>query len=112
MYLNSVWSEIQQNKKQISSKIIHFIKSVYFRPVTIYERHMKNGEYTEYTEISKSNQNWIIARTVRTKEKDKQYWILDKNFTLDTRYTKTHYRKRRANNFIKLYNLKLQDHWS
>jgi hypothetical protein len=44
--------------------------------VPTYERHMDNGRYAEYVEEAKSNKRWVIARSVRVKDKSENYWII------------------------------------
>lgn len=52
--------------------------------VPIYSRHMDStGRYAEYVETAKSNDDFIIARTLHINDKKKNYWIISKNFSLD-----------------------------
>lgn len=52
--------------------------------VPIYSRHMDStGRYAEYVETAKSNDDFIIARTLHINDKKKNYWVISKNFSLD-----------------------------
>jgi len=52
--------------------------------VPIYSRHMDStGKYAEYAETAKSNDDFIIARTLHIKDKKQNYWIISKDFSLD-----------------------------
>ena len=45
--------------------------------VPVYSRHMdKSGRYAEYVESVKSNDDFIIARTIQLKDKAENYWIV------------------------------------
>ena len=55
--------------------------------IPTYENHYNDeGRYTEYVETAKSNENWIIAKSILVEDKTAQFWIIDKNFILDTKY--------------------------
>jgi hypothetical protein len=52
--------------------------------VPVYSRHIdKSGQYSEYVETAKSNDKFIIARTVQLKDGMKNYWIVHKNLNID-----------------------------
>jgi hypothetical protein len=52
--------------------------------VPVYSRHMDSaGRYAEYVETAKSNDNFIIAKTLQVMDKRANYWIIDKNFSID-----------------------------
>ena len=52
--------------------------------VPVYTRHMDSaGRYAEYVETAKSNDNFIIAKTLQVKDKRANYWIIDKSFSID-----------------------------
>jgi uncharacterized protein (DUF1015 family) len=52
--------------------------------VPVYSRHMdSDGHYTEYVETAKSNDNFIIAKTLLVKDKRENFWIIDKGFSID-----------------------------
>jgi hypothetical protein len=52
--------------------------------VPVYSRHMdKNGHYAEYVETAKSNDKFIIARTIQLKDQMKNYWIIYKDLNVD-----------------------------
>ena len=49
-----------------------------------YSRHMDSeGHYAEYVETAKSNDNFIIAKTLKIKAKRANYWIISKDFGID-----------------------------
>lgn len=51
--------------------------------VPVYSRHIdKNGHYAEYVEAAKSNDKFIIARTIQLKEETKNYWIIYKDLNV------------------------------
>lgn len=51
--------------------------------VPTYARHYdSNGRYAEYVEMAKSNKEWVIVKTLRIKEKQENYWIISKEFSL------------------------------
>lgn len=51
--------------------------------VPTYERHYdSSGHYAEYVEAAKSNKEWVIVKTLRRKEKQENYWIINKGFSL------------------------------
>jgi hypothetical protein len=54
---------------------------IYVIPTNL--QHMENGRYAEYVETAKSNNKWIIAKSVFVDTKDERYWIMDKDFKLD-----------------------------
>lgn len=39
--------------------------------------------YSMYVKTAKSDDKWVIAKTIRTVEQKKNYWIIDKNFSLE-----------------------------
>ncbi len=52
--------------------------------VPIYSRHMdSNGHYAEYVETAKSNDDFIVAKTLQVKDKRENYWIISKGFSID-----------------------------
>lgn len=52
--------------------------------VPIYSRHMdSSGHYAEYVEIAKSNNDFIVAKTLQIKAKRVNYWIINKSFSID-----------------------------
>jgi hypothetical protein len=52
--------------------------------VPVYSRHMdKNGHYAEYVETAKSNDRFIIARTIQLKNETKHFWIIFKDLNVD-----------------------------
>lgn len=52
--------------------------------VPTYSRHLDStGHYAEYVETAKSNDNFIIARTLQINNKKKNYWIINKDFSLE-----------------------------
>jgi hypothetical protein len=52
--------------------------------VPVYSRHMdKNGHYAEYVETARSNDKFIIARTIQLKDETKNYWIIYKDLNVD-----------------------------
>lgn len=52
--------------------------------VPIYSRHMDaDGHYAEYVETAKSNDDYIIAKTLQVKDKRGNYWIISKGFSID-----------------------------
>ena len=53
--------------------------------VPTYARHYDNkGKFAEYVEFAKSNKNWIIATTVEIANSNINYWIINKNFSLES----------------------------
>ena len=50
-----------------------------------YEEHYREGKYNEYIEAAKSNDQWIVAKSIRLldKERPEQYWIISKEFNLE-----------------------------
>ena len=51
--------------------------------VPVYSRHMDSvGHYAEYVETAKSNDNFIIAKTLQVKDKRPNYWIITKGFSI------------------------------
>jgi len=51
--------------------------------VPTYEKHYdEKGNYTEYVSTAKSDDKWIIAKTVQVKDNKENYWIIEK-FSLD-----------------------------
>ncbi len=51
--------------------------------VPVYSRHMDSGgHYAEYVETAKSNDNFIIAKTLQVKDKRANYWIINKDFSI------------------------------
>jgi len=49
-----------------------------------YEEHYdEKGNYAEYVENARSDDKWVIAKTIRTVEQKKNYWIINKNFNLE-----------------------------
>jgi len=51
--------------------------------VPSYSRHMDpNGHYAEYVETAKSNDDFIIAKTLQVKDKVASYWIISKSFKI------------------------------
>jgi len=57
--------------------------------VPVYSRHYDSaGHYAEYVETAKSNDDFIIARTLHISDKKKNYWIINKSFSLDNCDTK------------------------
>lgn len=50
----------------------------------IYSRHMDSaGQYAEYVETAKSNDDYIIAQTLQIADKRRNYWIIDKDFSIN-----------------------------
>jgi hypothetical protein len=43
----------------------------------------KNGHYIEYVEIARANKKFIVVRTLELKSKNKNYWIISKDFKLE-----------------------------
>ena len=60
-----------------SSDIGGCISGIYMLPENQYDK------YTMYVETAKSNDKWVIARSVNINDQSKNYWIIDKNFSLD-----------------------------
>ncbi len=53
------------------------------RIVPIYSRHMDtDGNYAEYVETAKSNNDFIIAKTLQIRDKRENYWIITKGFAI------------------------------
>ena len=52
--------------------------------IPTYENHIKQDMYNEYVEGAKSNNKWIIARSYRILEKSHKFWIINKNFNIDS----------------------------
>jgi hypothetical protein len=52
--------------------------------VPTYERHFDSSKqhYAEFVEEATSNEKWVIVKSLRIKEKQNNYWIISKNFTL------------------------------
>ncbi len=51
--------------------------------VPSYSQHMDtNGHYAEYVEIAKSNDDFIIAKTLQVKNKRANYWVISKGFDI------------------------------
>lgn len=50
--------------------------------VPTYERHYENNKYAEYVETAKSNNKWIIAKSIQVKDKKENYWIINKDFDI------------------------------
>ncbi|MGQ1944643.1 hypothetical protein [Ornithobacterium rhinotracheale] len=49
-----------------------------------FENHYdEKGNYAEYVESVKSNNDWIIAKTIRIKDNKENYWIIRKDFSLE-----------------------------
>ncbi len=52
--------------------------------VPVYSRHMDSaGHYAEYVETAKSNEDFIVAKTLQVKDKTANYWIIDKGFSIN-----------------------------
>ena len=52
--------------------------------VPVYSRHYDStGHYAEYVETAKSNDDFIIAKTLQVQDKRANYWIIDKDFSID-----------------------------
>ena len=52
--------------------------------IPTYKRHINaKGEYAEYVEDAESNDRWIVAKTIQIAENKANYWILDKNFSIE-----------------------------
>lgn len=52
--------------------------------VPAYSRHMdKKGHYAEYVETAKSNDKFIIARTIQLKDETRNYWIVYKDLNIE-----------------------------
>ena len=52
--------------------------------VPIYSRHYAStGHYAEYVDTAKSNDDFIIARTLHISDMKKNYWIISKNFSIE-----------------------------
>jgi len=52
--------------------------------VPVYSRQFDSeGHYAEYVESAKSNNDFIIARTLQVNDKRENYWIISKSFNLD-----------------------------
>lgn len=52
--------------------------------VPVYSRHMDSaGHYVEYVETAKSNDDFIVAKTLLVKDKTANYWIINKDFRID-----------------------------
>ena len=52
--------------------------------VPVYSRQFDTeGQYAEYVETAKSNDDFIIARTLQIKGKKENYWIINKGFSLN-----------------------------
>lgn len=48
-----------------------------------YEEHYdEKGNYAEYVENASSDDKWVIATTIRTIDQKRNYWIINKNFSL------------------------------
>jgi hypothetical protein len=45
-----------------------------------------DDKYYKYIETAKSNEKWVIAKSILIKDKTEQFWIIDKNFSLDSKY--------------------------
>jgi hypothetical protein len=43
----------------------------------------EEGRYAEYVQRAVSNKNWVIAETLQTKNKQKNYWIIKKAFHIE-----------------------------
>jgi hypothetical protein len=53
--------------------------------VPVYSRHMDSaGHYAEYVETAKSNDDFIVAKTLLVKDKTANYWIINKDFKIDS----------------------------
>lgn len=52
--------------------------------VPTYEKHYdEKGNYAEYVETAKSNEIWIIAKTIQINGNKENYWIISKDFSLE-----------------------------
>jgi hypothetical protein len=51
--------------------------------VPTYARHYVDNKYAEYVETAISNKKWVIAKTLRKKEKKENYWIISKDFDIE-----------------------------
>jgi len=53
--------------------------------IPTYERHFDSSKqhYAEYVEEATSNKKWVIAKTLRIKEKQENYWIISKDFDME-----------------------------
>lgn len=52
--------------------------------VPTYEKHYdEKGNYAEYVETAKSNEKWIIAKTIQINDNKENYWIISKDFSLE-----------------------------
>lgn len=52
--------------------------------VPVYSRHMdKNGRYAEYVENAKSDDKFIIARTIEVTNNKSNYWIISKELRIE-----------------------------
>ncbi|WP_126246338.1 hypothetical protein [Chitinophaga rhizosphaerae] len=48
-----------------------------------YERQFnKDGRYAEFVDAAVANKDWIIVRTIELRNNSKNYWLIDKKFSL------------------------------
>jgi len=40
------------------------------------------NQYHMYVETAKSNEKWVIAKSIQIKDKQQKYWIISKNFSI------------------------------
>lgn len=53
--------------------------------VPTYENHYdEKGNYAEYVEKVNSNSKWMIVKTIRIKDNNESYWVINKNFDLES----------------------------
>lgn len=51
--------------------------------IPTYEEHYdKTGKYAEYVTTAKSDEKWVIAKTVQIDNNQERYWIIDKGFNI------------------------------
>ncbi len=51
--------------------------------IPTYEHEFIDGKYAEYVETAKSNQNWVIAKSLQIKDNKEKYWIINKDFDVE-----------------------------
>jgi putative component of membrane protein insertase Oxa1/YidC/SpoIIIJ protein YidD len=53
--------------------------------VPTYERRFDSSKqhYAEYVETATSNKKWVLVKTLQIKEKQENYWIISKDFSIE-----------------------------
>lgn len=70
--------------------------------IPTYEEHYDiDGKYNEYVEEAKSNEKWIVVRTIQKSNKVR-YWLINKDFEVEDKYKDTPLSKKVGEELITL----------